>query len=159
MVVDFQDGVNEESGEVERQPRSDEEIERLTQLIKDAIGFDVDRGDSVSVVSVAFQSEPVIHRLVGGRLGARVRQIACRHDPWIAGPVCCHSAIDESAHQWQHAFKCRCNAGQRALGGTGQQGEGIDYQSDVALAQRLAASDPRLAAQVLKKWIDDSNGR
>ena len=49
--------------------------------------------------------------------------------------------------------------GRGALGGTGQQGEGIDYQSDVALAQRLAASDPRLAAQVLKKWIDDSNGR
>ena len=160
VVVDYQNGVNE-SGEAERQPRSEEEIERLTQLIKDAIGFDVDRGDSVSVVSVAFQSEPVIPTewweegwvlasgklLVATILGLLVLFVVIR--PLMKALISDSTPANAGAA-----------AGQRALGGgAGQPGEGIDYQSDVALAQRLAASDPRLAAQVLKKWIDDSNGR
>lgn len=38
----------------ERRQHTPEEIERLTQLVKDAVGFDLQRGDSVSLNNIAF---------------------------------------------------------------------------------------------------------
>jgi flagellar M-ring protein FliF len=40
-----------------RQALTEAEIERITQVVKDAVGFSVSRGDSVSVVNQAFQLE------------------------------------------------------------------------------------------------------
>ena len=49
-----------EDGSVNRRERTPEEMERLTQLVRDAIGFDVRRGDSVRVINSAFLApEPV----------------------------------------------------------------------------------------------------
>jgi flagellar M-ring protein FliF len=42
-----------------RQALTEAEIERITQVVKDAVGFSATRGDSVSVVNQAFQLEPV----------------------------------------------------------------------------------------------------
>jgi flagellar M-ring protein FliF len=36
------------------EPRSDEELAKLTELVKGAVGFNADRGDSVQVVNMAF---------------------------------------------------------------------------------------------------------
>ncbi|TMV83381.1 flagellar M-ring protein FliF, partial [Thioclava sp. BHET1] len=42
------------SGQVDYQPRSPEEIKRLTDLVKSAVGYDQARGDTVSVDSLRF---------------------------------------------------------------------------------------------------------
>ena len=41
------------------QPRSAEDLERLTGLVKSAIGFDEKRGDQVQVVSMRFVADDV----------------------------------------------------------------------------------------------------
>ncbi len=47
-------------GNTERRERTPEEIERITQLVHEAIGFDVRRGDSVRVVNSSFlDPEPI----------------------------------------------------------------------------------------------------
>jgi flagellar M-ring protein FliF len=47
-------------GAVTRRERTPEEMERLTQLVREAIGYDVRRGDSVKVVNSAFLApEPI----------------------------------------------------------------------------------------------------
>jgi len=47
-------------GAVTRRERTPEEMERLTQLVREAIGFDVRRGDSVKVINSAFLApEPI----------------------------------------------------------------------------------------------------
>ena len=47
-------------GKAVRRPRTPEEIERITQLVREAIGFDARRGDSVKVINSAFlPPEPV----------------------------------------------------------------------------------------------------
>ncbi len=47
-------------GAVTRRERTPEEMERLTQLVREAIGFDVRRGDSVKVINSAFlEPQPV----------------------------------------------------------------------------------------------------
>src|SRR5690625_3107618 len=54
VLVDQHHTVNDE-GEVVREPRSDEELNQITGLVSDAVGLDVARGDTINVISAAFQ--------------------------------------------------------------------------------------------------------
>jgi len=54
--------VTDAKGKTTTQPVPDEEIARLTDLVKEAMGFNAERGDSVKVVSAPFvldKTEPV----------------------------------------------------------------------------------------------------
>ncbi|MFG6487394.1 flagellar basal-body MS-ring/collar protein FliF [Roseateles sp. BYS78W] len=54
--------VTDAKGKTTTQPVSDEEIARLTDLVKEAMGFNAERGDSVKVISAPFivdKTEPV----------------------------------------------------------------------------------------------------
>ena len=53
VVIDDKSVVKED-GSVEKTPYSDEEIARFASLVKDAIGYDENRGDSVSVINTSF---------------------------------------------------------------------------------------------------------
>jgi len=54
--------VTADDGSISRTPYSDEEIARFTNLVKETIGFDEIRGDSVSVINASFLEveEPVV---------------------------------------------------------------------------------------------------
>ncbi len=54
------------------QPRSQEEMARITALVKSAIGFDDKRGDVVEVVSMRFAGEDAPAPEAGGLLGIRL---------------------------------------------------------------------------------------
>jgi flagellar M-ring protein FliF len=47
-------------GDMTDQPRSKEEIDRITALVKSAIGFEQKRGDQVEVVNLRFADSPVV---------------------------------------------------------------------------------------------------
>ena len=54
VVLDERHVVDEE-GNAAREALSQEEIERLTSLVKEAVGFSVQRGDTVNVINAPFQ--------------------------------------------------------------------------------------------------------
>ena len=54
VVVDDLASVNPETNAIERTPWSDEELGRLTLLVRDAVGYSASRGDSVSVINSPF---------------------------------------------------------------------------------------------------------
>jgi len=54
VVVDYRDQLNEEDGTVERVARSDQEMEEIRALVREAVGFDEARGDRVNVVNASF---------------------------------------------------------------------------------------------------------
>lgn len=54
VVVDNHQRVDAETGEVTSVPLTEMELANLTQLVRDAVGYDQARGDSVSVVNSAF---------------------------------------------------------------------------------------------------------
>lgn len=56
VVVDDKPVLDAETGSVTMQPWSTEEIERLTILVRDSVGFSAARGDSVSVINSPFTS-------------------------------------------------------------------------------------------------------
>jgi flagellar M-ring protein FliF len=47
-------------GKVAERALSDKEIERITGLVRDAVGFDQARGDSVNVMNAAWSGEPLV---------------------------------------------------------------------------------------------------
>jgi flagellar M-ring protein FliF len=49
----------DKDGTVTETPISEEQLERLKTLVKDAVGFDEKRGDTVSVINQAFLNDPV----------------------------------------------------------------------------------------------------
>jgi flagellar M-ring protein FliF len=53
VVVDYRDTVDE-AGKVTREPLSEEELALLTSLVRDAVGYDKARGDTVSVINASF---------------------------------------------------------------------------------------------------------
>lgn len=57
VVVDDLRSVNPQSGEVTLTPWSEQELERLRVLVKDAVGFSAVRGDSINVVNSPFAPE------------------------------------------------------------------------------------------------------
>jgi len=44
-------------GQVEQKPLDDTEIARLTELVKQAVGFDPERNDSINIINMPFQSD------------------------------------------------------------------------------------------------------
>jgi flagellar M-ring protein FliF len=58
VLVDGTYGKNDK-GDVTYQPRSKEEIERISTLVRSAIGFDQKRGDQVEVVNLRFAEAPI----------------------------------------------------------------------------------------------------
>jgi len=55
VVIDDKAMINAESGEVTTSPWSAEELERLTILVRDSIGFSAARGDSVNILNSPFK--------------------------------------------------------------------------------------------------------
>lgn len=86
MVDGTTDGAKGADGQPTWQPRSADELARITTLVRSAVGFDEKRGDSVQVVSMRFVQEdtgtdqPSTPHLLGmaleGGLIARLAQIA-----------------------------------------------------------------------------------
>ena len=58
VAVNDREMVNPETGTMESVPWSEEELQRLEYLVKDSVGFDAARGDSVSVVNSMFLGGP-----------------------------------------------------------------------------------------------------
>jgi len=57
VVVDDKANINAETKEVTRVPLDEKEIAKITALVKDAIGFSAERGDSVNVINSSFAQE------------------------------------------------------------------------------------------------------
>lgn len=63
VLVDNLTSIDAETGETSSNPVAVEEIDRLSTLIKDAVGFDASRGDSVNVINSAFKPKEVIEEM------------------------------------------------------------------------------------------------
>ena len=61
-------------GKLAWQPRSAEDLARITNLVKSAIGFDEKRGDQVDVVSMRFVSDTTSTADNGGLLGLHLEK-------------------------------------------------------------------------------------
>lgn len=160
-------------GAVVRSERTPEDISRITQLVQEAIGFNVQRGDSVKVINASFMVPPVPEPLP---------EVPLWEQPWVwdlakqvggvllvlflilfvlrptmkrlsAPPVIEKISAEEAGGENAESLD---GGGTRALG---QDREHMQlagpekYADTLDAARQMVADDPKRVAQVVKRWI------
>lgn len=177
VVVDYREQLDEE-GKVERVPLSQEELERISALVREAVGFDEARGDSVNVMNVSFndaqaapQAEPEAlpvwreawvwdaGKQLAGLLGVVLLVL------FVLRPVLKSLAEKgRSIPQRQLALPEGETAARELLGeerlSLSEPGRdaprlrgGETYEDRLNAARGIVKEDPKRVAQVVKTWI------
>jgi flagellar M-ring protein FliF len=152
----------DKEGKVTETPLPKEQLERLTALVRDAVGFDQARGDSVNVVNSSFQGEappdegelesvPFWEKAWAQTLGKVLAGL-------IVLLIIIFSVLKPLTRGLLNAAKTPLLR-QGALAAVGVGGGGppeapaIAYEQQVATARGLVAADPKRGAQVVKAWV------
>jgi flagellar M-ring protein FliF len=149
-------------------PLTEQEVTSLTTLVKQAVGFDEMRGDTISVINSAFQQAPAVaapaatpmwqnpqiwsiaRQVLGGLLVLALAyfvlrpmmQMLTRPQPIAAAPM-----GPEYAAQLQPVL----------VGGR-PMALPMGYDDRMAAARSVAGQDPRQVAQVVRTWVGEDNG-
>jgi flagellar M-ring protein FliF len=153
-----------DDGKVTQQPLAKEQIEDITRLVKNAVGFDEARGDSVNVVNASFleqsqpelKPEPVplwqrpmvrdITRLVLGALVLVALALGVLR-PLIKNLA--NHAVSAAPTQLLSATAPDERPASPGAGGT------IAYEQQIVQARSLVGQDPKRVAQVVKTWVGE----
>jgi flagellar M-ring protein FliF len=175
VVVD-EPRVTNDDGEVETRPYSAEELERMTTLVREAVGFNEARGDTVSVVSAAFRGaelgegatvdEPslldridlmgltriaagviVLLLLIMAVIRPLLRQL-------MQAPAGQTRVVERAPQSLAYEGAEQGESGQgdaRSLVKDPRQ----QYEERIAAAKSAVAQDPKQVAQVVKQWVNE----
>jgi flagellar M-ring protein FliF len=151
-------------GKVVMQPLTEAEITQITNLVKDAMGFNAERGDSVNVVNTPFaraevealpdlpfwkQSENREYIEMAKTAGKYLLMALALVLLYLRGLKPLLKKLDEMAklpppapiQHLQHAGGGNLLPGQR------------NYEENLTRAQQLANQDPRVVANIVKTWV------
>lgn len=155
--------VVDDSGEATRTPLKPEEVERITGLVKEAVGFNEKRGDTVNVLNIAFtppeEAEPL-------------PDTSFFDKPWVAAagksllaaavvlvlvigvlrPVLSALAT-RGANAGADGLSLRDDRVSLGAGGAPRLAAAGNYDEDLGTVKSLAAQDPKRVAQVVKTWV------
>ncbi len=178
VVVDHQERPNAE-GVLERGPLSDEELARITTLVREAVGFDAERGDSVNVINASFRPVEVPEPLP---------EPPVWQEPWVLDlaktlmavvlvlvlaltvvrPLLRSLAERGIATRQEEDYLARLalagegeGGGDEALGLgheprkalTGPQAANRSYENNLETARNIVREDPKRVAQLMKNWM------
>jgi flagellar M-ring protein FliF len=155
-------------GKVTETPLPADQVERLTALVRDAVGFDATRGDTVNVVNSSFLGDPAAN--VG-----ELESVPLWERAWaqtlakvLAGVIVLLIIIfsvlkpltrglisaAKAPVLRQGALAAVVGGGQVAVGGP-PEAPALAYEQQVAQARGLVSADPKRGAQVVKSWVSN----
>lgn len=182
VVVDDKTSISEK-GEAVRTAYAPEEIDRITNLVKDAVGFSIARGDTLNVINVPFQSAQPIPPAPSGPLWEQpwfidmmkqgVGILAVLIIIWLViRPVVKALTYKEPEPEPEEVVEGEGEGTQSLLptrpGGLSMEdwkSLGVsqeEFEQMLQFVRDLVKNDPRLVAQVVKTWVtleDESAGR
>lgn len=170
--------VPNEAGVMVSEPRSDEELDRLTALVRDAVGYNAQRGDTVNVISAPFtpvealaeiSPEPIWEQAwvldLGKVLGAL-----------LLGMLLIFAVLRPMMRNLAAIKPADAPRGQMGSAALGQDGLGDDqltlghdkgpdgvvklagpgaYEQNIEMVRDVVKEDPKLVAQVMRNWISE----
>jgi flagellar M-ring protein FliF len=150
----------DKDGKTVETPLPKDQLERLTALVRDAVGFDQARGDSVNVVNSSFlgeaphddgelESVPFWEKAWAQTLGKVLAGL-------IVLLIIIFSVLKPLTRGLLNAAKTpllRQGALAAAVAGGPPEAPAIAYEQQVATARGLVAADPKRGAQVVKSWV------
>jgi flagellar M-ring protein FliF len=164
VLVDNQRATAED-GTVSETPLTPEQVENITRLVKDAVGFDAARGDSVNVVNASFKGEvqpeeipadsiplwerPLVHdiaKLLAGVIVLLVLVLSVLR-PLVRGLLAAPRPV-QAPPMLPGTEAVALPAGH--IPGAPAP---LDYEGQIAQARSLVTQDPARVAQVVKTWV------
>jgi flagellar M-ring protein FliF len=159
-------------GKPKETPLSKEQLDHINQLVKDAVGYDEARGDSVNVVNASFTQEAAtpasegelespkiwdsplfldVAKIVGGLVVLLVLVLS------VIRPLV-RNLIGPAAHQMSVAVLPRAvpttePIAPQALPGAAQAAAAVSHEQQVMQARTLVNQDPKRVAQVVRGWV------
>ncbi|WP_455209962.1 flagellar basal-body MS-ring/collar protein FliF [Kaarinaea lacus] len=174
VVVDDKVIINEQ-GERVRVNRSPEEIERITELVKKAIGFSIQRGDSVNVINEAF-TEPLLPEelpeqpiwekswvwdvakqfmggvllllILFGVLRPVIKNLSKSIEPLYKVPVVATPNVPALPDVQEDQVSLSGGEPHKKL-----EAPATPMDKNMKIAQQAVTEDPKLVAQVVKNWV------
>lgn len=155
-------------GKFKDTPLSAEQLARVTTLVKDAVGFDESRGDSVNVVNASFTGEPVdaelqpesgppiwqqpwIRELAKILAGAAVLVVLLL---MVVRPLLRSLVGPPRAARPAAALPAAPGAlAPETAAATAGQVVALAYEQQIAQARSLVTQDPKRVARVVKDWV------
>lgn len=156
--------------DVKGAPLPAEQLERMTTLVKDAVGFDGARGDSVNVVNASFiaeHAEPIedektplwrepwvreLAKILAGA-GIVIVLLLAVVRPLIRNLLGPASRLRPAVAMLPAASGQGGGATVEQAARTAPQATAIAYEQQVAQARSLVAQDPKRVARVVKTWV------
>jgi len=173
VVLDDKQSVSE-GGETVRTPLTEDELARITSLVKEAIGFNGQRGDSVNVINTSFTLPPEVEPLPepsfmdNPDLWNGAKQVLAGAVIFfllfgVLRPVLKELASKGKVMPAQVMMPGQGPAGMQSdqLTLTSQEGNALpqqDYENNLNTARTLAAQDPKRVAQVVNNWVATDGG-
>ena len=152
------------------QPFSEQELQGLTDLAKQAVGFDEARGDTIAVLNSAFQAPPAMEAVEPPPIWEQpwvwdiARQVlgvvlVLLLALFVVKPIVNGLTKPEPPPMMMSGP----GAGPGAVAGGGVIAPPMaaipeGYDERMAAAQGLIGQDPRQVAQVMRNWVTDQNG-
>ena len=171
VVIDDKKDIAED-GTVTTTPRTEDELKRITALVKEAVGFNAQRGDTVNIINAAFVSPVTIEALPDVPVWEQawfapiVKQILAALVVLyiIFGVIKPAFKSLSKPHKELVGIEGEAGSGQAALAGGEAGGIGAeeadalpkppdDYEMQLDMARKLVVEDPKIAAQVVKNWL------
>ena len=160
----------DKDGKVTTRPYSDAEKAQITALVKETVGFDAKRGDSLNLLNSAFNEQTEV--IPSTPIWKQPETVALAKDIFkyllIAGGIGfllfgvikpAFKTISEQSAAQEEALAAAANnqvthhVG-NATGMYAAQQASNSYEDNLQLAKQLAKDDPKIVATVVKEWVN-----
>jgi flagellar M-ring protein FliF len=152
----------DEEGKVNETALAPQELENMTRLVKDAVGFDEARGDSVNVVNASFKGEAVPEEITPDPIALWERPLVRDIAKLLAGLIVLLTLVLTVLRPLIKGLLAppRPAYVPPALTETASATPGnvsgavpMDYDAQISQARSLVSQDPARVAQVVRTWV------
>jgi len=150
----------DKDGKVTESPLPADQLDRLTALVRDAVGFDASRGDTVNVVNSSFLGSPAVDEGELESIPFWERAWAQTLAKILAGLLVLLVIVFSVLKPLTKGLLTAARPSvlrQAALavtgGGAPVEAPALAYEQQVAAARGMVAQDPKRGAQVVKAWV------
>jgi flagellar M-ring protein FliF len=168
--------VTDKDGKTREVPLKQEQLDHITQLVKDAVGFDEARGDNVNVVNASFTAEPAapegelekapfwesplflnMAKLSAGVIVLLVLVLSVLRPMMrsLVGPTR-HVQLmprNDATEITTQPMPDGATPGNPALPGADPKAAALSHEQHIAQARTLVNQDPKRVAQVVRGWV------
>jgi flagellar M-ring protein FliF len=157
----------EADGKVKETPLTEAQIARITTLVKDAVGFDEKRGDTVSVINQGFNAEAALTAPEMDKIPIWEKPLLRDIAKLLAGLVIVVllllfivrpliKNLMQGVKALSESQASSGGMGAPALAQSQPPATALAYEQQIAQARSLVSKDPARAAQVVKGWVQGS---